>query len=76
MDKIGSGLLYRKLLDFGVKVNSHESDLYAIVCPESESLINQYEHKENVRRFTSNIDGKQWFDIPFAYAPFWDRRAK
>jgi len=26
-----------------------------------------------VTRFTNNIDGKPWYDVPFAYMPFWDR---
>jgi hypothetical protein len=53
---------------------NHASDLYVMVTDESRKLIEDYEFKCNVRTFVSNIDKKLWFDVPFAYQPFWDRR--
>ena len=26
--------------------------------------------------FTSNIDGKRWIDVPFAYEPFWKKKVQ
>lgn len=32
--------------------------------------------RENVKAFTSQIDGTRWLDLPFAFVPWWDRRAE
>lgn len=55
-------------------ISNHESDLYLKVTPESETLVSDYEFKRNVKRFTSNIDHSVWFDIPFAFDPFWNKK--
>jgi hypothetical protein len=65
--------IYTELKTAGVSVSSHESDLYAKVTPESEALIARYQFKINVKRFRSQIDGTPWFDIPFAYDPYWEK---
>jgi len=56
------------------EIDHHESDLYLKVSDVSNILVSEYAFKQNVKKFTSNIDGKLWFDIPFAYDPFWDKR--
>lgn len=68
--------IYKRLLKAGIPLDNHESDLYAKVTEESERIIKTYEFKENVTRFTSNIDGQRWFDIPFAFDPFWEKKVK
>ena len=65
--------IYEKLKKAGVKLDNHESDLYARITPESEKIVNAYEHTANVTRFVSQIDKDQWFDIPFAFDPWWGR---
>jgi len=65
--------IYSELKAAGVPLDSHESDLYAKVTPESETLIARYQFKGNVKRFRSQIDGTPWFDIPFAYESFWQK---
>ena len=72
-DKTGTFTIYEDLKAAGVKLNSHESDLYAKVTPESKAIVDKYEYKNNVRQFNSQIDGQQWYDIPFAYDPFWEK---
>ena len=67
--------IYDQMLAAGVQINNHESDLYVPVTPETTAIVNGYEFKSNVTRFTSNIDKKQWYDIPFAYSPFWQNKA-
>ena len=64
--------IYQELKKAGVDLDNHESDLYAKVTPESEKIINFYDHKDNVKRFVSEIDKSQWFDIPFAFDPWWE----
>jgi len=65
--------LWNKLRELGVHVDNHESDLYIPCTQETEKFIEDYEFKENVSRFTSQVDGKRWFDVPFCYMPFWDK---
>lgn len=52
---------------------SHESDLYIKRTEESVTILQRYQFRENVRSFKNNIDGLPWFDVPFAYQPFWDK---
>lgn len=60
----------------GNHISNHESDLYLKVTSESQKLIDEYEHKEGVRQFTNQKDAKPWFDIPFAYDPYWEEKEK
>jgi hypothetical protein len=46
------------------------------VTPATEALVKDYEFASNVTRFTSNIDGEQWFDIPFAFDPYWEAKQR
>ena len=64
--------LHQQLLAAGVEVDNHESDLYAKVTPESTRIIEESGHSSSV--FTSQIDGKRWYDLPFAFEPFWNAK--
>jgi len=66
--------IYSQLKTAGVPLAAHESDLYAMVTPESRKIIQAYEFKGNVTTFRAEDDGKLWYDIPFAYEPFWNRK--
>jgi hypothetical protein len=66
--------LYTDLLAAGVPLDNHRSDLYAKVTPESRVLVDAYEHRKNVTVFVSQVDGEPWYDIPFAFDPFWERK--
>ena len=57
-------------------IDHHESDLYLKCNGLSETLVNEHEFKCNVTRFRSPIDGCLWFDIPFNYDPFWNKKLK
>lgn len=74
---------YQRLKEAGVPLDNHESDLYAKVTPESTIIITGYENVRkvtgkgaplNVSTFKSNIDGTLWYDIPFAFDPWWEAR--
>jgi hypothetical protein len=57
------------------QIDHHDSDLYIMVTPESKKLINKYEFKNNVTTFISAFAPfVPWYDIPFAYTPYWDRK--
>lgn len=60
----------------GIEFDHHETDLYLPVNAETQKLIDGYRFKCNVTMFTSQIDKKRWFDIPFAYFPAWDKKPK
>lgn len=53
-------------------ISNHESDLYLAVSKESAKLIANYGLKQNVTVFFGN-DKRNWFDIPFAYLPYWSK---
>lgn len=63
--------IYDKMIENGIECSNHYSDLYVPVNPVTIEMLKQYEFKEDVRVFTSNIDGKAMFNIPFAYKPYW-----
>jgi hypothetical protein len=68
--------IYHDLLAAGVPLDSHETDLYAKITPESTAIVQRYAHKTIVTRFVSQIDKQWWYDIPFAYLPAWDRKSR
>jgi hypothetical protein len=50
----------------------HESDLYIKATPAARELLKRYKHSFSA--FTSQIDGSLWFDVPFAFDPWWEER--
>jgi hypothetical protein len=64
--------IYEEAKKLGVEIDHHESDLYIPVTPETQELVRNYQFRSIVTRFTSQVDGKSWYDIPFAYQPFWN----
>lgn len=58
----------QELIECGVNeehIDTHESDLYVLRTAASEKWLQTYEWKQNVTVFVSEIDQKQWYDIPF-----------
>ena len=68
--------IYEQLEALGVPLDSHGSDLYALVMPVSICVVQAYELRAQVRTFTSGVDGRLWFEIPSAYQPFRDERTR
>ena len=61
-----------QLLELGMKeseISNHESDLYILKNEISDQFVQQYEFKQNVTVFRSEIDGLLWYEIPFGYMP-------
>ncbi len=68
--------LMTQLVKAGIKpeqMGNHKSDLYVEVNDISKAIIKDYQFKQNVTTFRSNIDGKLNYEIPFAYTPAWDK---
>lgn len=68
--------IYEAMLRAGVEIDHHMSDLYVPATTTTLAILDCYPtHKANVERFWNQASGSLWLDIPFAYAPFWDRVA-
>lgn len=68
----------RNIYEYAIKtmkpeeIDHHYSDLYLKVNKQSKKLLLDYEFRNNVTMFISNIPPYvYWFDIPFAYTPYW-----
>lgn len=57
----------------GCEIDHHESDLYLKCSPEADAIVKRFGC--SAERFRSQIDGALWWDIPFAFLPWWERRA-
>lgn len=73
--------LYARMVAAGVPIESHESDLYVPINLETTDILRQHygettwRHHSQAVSFRSPLDGKLWYDIPFAYLPFWLNRS-
>lgn len=69
-----AGSIYAALVEAGAELDHHETDLYAKCSPAVDAIVEAYASRENCKRFTSQTDGGEWWDIPFAYAPAWEKK--
>lgn len=53
---------------------SSGSDLFIKVTPISTALIEQYDFKENVKKFIDAINHEPWYEIPFGNTDWWEDR--
>ena len=60
---------YHALLELGVPIDNHESDLYAEATPEALAIVKASGWSWST--FTNQITGTLWIDVPFAFEPFW-----
>ncbi len=78
----GTLSLYKQLKRIGLKegrgaadeIGHHESDLYVKASPETRALVKASGRPYSF--FKSNVDGKTWIDVPFAYEPFWELKPR
>ncbi len=66
--------LYDDVIEQGIPHASHYSDLYIPVTPVTQALVK----KHNLSRspFINQVEGGWWYDVAFAYKPFWDKCAE
>ncbi len=64
------GNIHKALKELGVEIRGHYSDLYVKKTPETEKIISEYEFKDSVRTFRSQIDQETWYDIPLVNEDF------
>lgn len=66
--------LYEECVKAGVKIESHYSDLYIPVNEITRKLVADHTSNGGAQPqiFKSNIAPHDlWYDIPFAYLPYW-----
>lgn len=68
--------IYDLLRAAEVPLDNHYSDLYFKATPEAMRVLREHRNVLGVRvsYFTSQIDGKLWGEIPFAFTPYWEAR--
>ena len=66
--------IYEQMKAAGVKIASHETDLYVPVNETTQAIVDGYRFKSIVTTFTNQVEGGRWYDIPFAYTPAWDAK--
>ena len=69
--------LYEKCVEAGVPVEGRFGDMYIPVNPTTAELVKVHLKDGGTKPeiFTSQIDGKLWYDVPFAFKPFWEAKA-
>lgn len=63
--------IYQKLKKAGVEISGHYSDLYCPVNPVTNEILKDHKCKSI---FISQIDGEKWWDVPFQFDPYWEKR--
>ena len=60
--------LHKEMLEAGLVVGHHESDLYVKCCPEAWEILERYPiAKANAQKFVSELGDGPCLDIPFMY---------
>ncbi len=67
--------LYEALKAANIDTEHHESDLYVPSTPKTRELLAKFD-KTHATTFHPQLKRMQmvagtWFDVPFAYDPFW-----
>ncbi len=65
--------IFEEIKKNNIEFSHHESDLYIPKNEITEKIINNYEFKRNVTVFHNQITHNKWYDIPFAFDPFWEK---
>jgi len=66
--------LYQAVIRLGIPHDHHESDLYLPYTEEVRQLLQT--HGLTGQPFKHSTEGTIWIDVPFMYAPFWERKAQ
>lgn len=64
--------IYAECCERHIPMSNHQSDLYIPVTPETTELVKYY--KCCYGTFVNQIDKHLWYDVYFAYIPWWNNR--
>lgn len=65
--------LYEQLKMAQCQTDNHYSDLYVKDTPNARAIFRK--NRTPFRCFVNNLDNDFWFEVPFAYDPFWVSKA-
>lgn len=65
---------YQQAIDAGLEVASYNSDLY--IRHGSERAAEIVADCRNVTVFTADDGSGVWYEVPFAFTPFWERSTR
>lgn len=69
--------LYQEILESGVEIGNNYSDLYFPVTEQTTLILNKFPLEwGNHKTFINQNDKKRWYDVPFAYMPYWEEKQK
>ena len=64
--------IYEACVARDIPCHNHESDLYIPVTAETAALVKHY--GSSATRFINQVEGGTWYDVAFAYLPWWQAR--
>lgn len=64
--------LYSELKGAGIKLDNHFSDLYFECTELSTKILKRHPECRTAQTFISRLDKKRWYEVPFAYVPYWE----
>ncbi len=66
--------LYQECLECKIPMANHASDLY---IPANEDTIHLLKkHNKHASTFINAVEGGLWFDVPFAFDPWWEAKQR
>lgn len=69
--------LFRAVLDAGIPFASHATDLYIPDTCAARALLARFPLENSIAtRFRNAVEGGIWIDVPFAYIPAWEAKAR
>lgn len=74
IDNLGLSSLYQALVDAGVEVSNHYSDLYYPATSQTTEILSRYpDLRRSTTTFINNITQTRYYDTPFQYTPYWEK---
>lgn len=69
--------LYGDLLAAGVETANHMSDLYFPDTEQTRAILARFPYSAGIAaKFRDNKTGQTWWDVPFAFLPWWEKHAR
>lgn len=68
--------IFEQVKAAGIPFASHESDLYIPATEQTCAMLDNLAIPVHATTFINKQDGKLWYDIPFAYLPFWEEKQR
>jgi hypothetical protein len=66
--------IYHALKNIGAEIDNHYSDLHVKADPKVVAVLSEYKMAKKTKVFRSRIDGSLWYEIPFAFLPWWEKQ--